>query len=368
MTAPDDHWLPQDDVLGRLPEPFEEEPESLRQDIADELQDHLLSSLGQELQRTPEEKQAKQNVLNRFGDVRKIARQLWFDWMKGKIMTQRITLATTLFMTIACFGICFIGWNMMKQNQEFNNAMLEKLSVIAETSNNPPIVEDKEYTGVSIKLVTETSGGPPATGYRYELTGNFYDRQGTSGATDQISGECDESGIVDFGEILPGSYTLVLRTPWNEFAHHSLFVPRGKAFNKEFVCPKQPPSYSKADITIKLPEDLRKEEIWIMCSFESKPKHQIENWSSENEKRHYTTIHNTQGVIVDSPTSSELSWTGKDALNGKFIYSSYGSSFKPRLTPPSYIESAEYSPALRPDFPALITEIKRIVGKHQLAG
>src|SRR5262249_7249597 len=83
-------WPP--DIAGELPAPRDEEPSSLRQDIADELGDHLKSSFNRELHFTREESSAKRNVLDRFGDPRHVARQLWFDAMKEKIVSQRLTL------------------------------------------------------------------------------------------------------------------------------------------------------------------------------------------------------------------------------------------------------------------------------------
>jgi hypothetical protein len=93
-----------DDIADELPAPRDDEPSSLRQDIADELADHLHSSFVRELHRTPEETSAKQHVLDRFGDPRRVARQLWFDAMKEKIMSQRVNLALSSLLTVACLG------------------------------------------------------------------------------------------------------------------------------------------------------------------------------------------------------------------------------------------------------------------------
>ena len=96
-----------EDITGELPAPRDDEPEHLRQDIADELSDHLDCALNRELYFTQDEQQAKQNVLSRFGNVNRIARKLWFDWMKEKIMSQRLNLAMTTLMTAVCIVLCF---------------------------------------------------------------------------------------------------------------------------------------------------------------------------------------------------------------------------------------------------------------------
>ena len=94
------------DITGDLPAPRDDEPEHLRKDIADELSDHLRCALNRELHSTQNEHQAKQNVLSRFGNVNRIARKLWFDWMKEKIMSQRILTASVVTLTIACVVLC----------------------------------------------------------------------------------------------------------------------------------------------------------------------------------------------------------------------------------------------------------------------
>src|SRR5712675_1973147 len=95
-------WPP--DTADELPAPRDDEPSSLRQDIADELADHLQSSLARELHFTPEESTAKQTILDRFGDPRRIARRLWFDALQEKIMSQRLQLILTSLMTAACLA------------------------------------------------------------------------------------------------------------------------------------------------------------------------------------------------------------------------------------------------------------------------
>ena len=49
---------------------------------------------------------ARQRVLERFGDPAAVARRLWLDAMKGKIMAQRVLIATCLVVMLAC---CHFG-------------------------------------------------------------------------------------------------------------------------------------------------------------------------------------------------------------------------------------------------------------------
>src|SRR5437667_6765646 len=123
------NWPP--DSADDLPAPRDDEPASLRQDIADELADHLQSSFTRELHFTPEETAAKQTVLDRFGDPRRVARQLWFDAMKEKIMSQRLNLVLSSLMTAACLGALGLMGLMLRDSREVNAAILERLQALA---------------------------------------------------------------------------------------------------------------------------------------------------------------------------------------------------------------------------------------------
>jgi hypothetical protein len=90
-----------DSVSMMMPPHRDDEPASLRQDIIDELGDHLARAYNRELLGGVDPTAARQRVLDRFGDPAAMARRLWFDAMKGKIMTQRILIATCLVVILA---------------------------------------------------------------------------------------------------------------------------------------------------------------------------------------------------------------------------------------------------------------------------
>ena len=120
-----------DDIANELPAPRDDEPPSLRQDIADELADHLQSSFAGELHRTPDQAQARQHVLDRFGDPRRVARQLWFDAMKEKIMSQRVNVVLSSLMTVACLLALGLMTVMLRDSREVNAAILARLQALA---------------------------------------------------------------------------------------------------------------------------------------------------------------------------------------------------------------------------------------------
>ena len=90
------------DLAAQLPVPRDDEPASLRQDIVDELSDHLACALNRELLRSRDNQVARDEVLRRFGNPSHVARQLWIDAMKERIMSQRLTLILMTVVASAC--------------------------------------------------------------------------------------------------------------------------------------------------------------------------------------------------------------------------------------------------------------------------
>ena len=99
------------ELSARLPAPRSDEPPSLRQDIVDELADHLHCAMRRELLATRDEPAARRRVLDRFGDPFEVARRLWFQAMWSKIMSQRIMFGAIGVLTIVCLGLTGLtGW------------------------------------------------------------------------------------------------------------------------------------------------------------------------------------------------------------------------------------------------------------------
>jgi hypothetical protein len=109
-----------------LPSPDGNEPPSLRRDITDELADHLATALKRELCGAADEQAARQAVIARFGDPTEVARKLWFDGMKGKLMAQRITLVAALLLVAVCGATGFFAWQSFQQGRDMNLALLEE--------------------------------------------------------------------------------------------------------------------------------------------------------------------------------------------------------------------------------------------------
>ena len=104
-----------DELSAELPTPRDDEPAGLRQDIVDELADHLACAYNRELLRGAGTNEARRRVLHRFGDPAAVARRLWLDAIGGKIMAQRVLIATCLVMAAACFGL--VGLVLSQSNR-----------------------------------------------------------------------------------------------------------------------------------------------------------------------------------------------------------------------------------------------------------
>jgi len=100
-----------DGLAAELPAPRDDEPGGLRDDILDELADHLACAYRRELLRGADAATARQRVLERFGDPAALTRRLWFDAMKGKIMAQRILVVCCILLTVISLSLAFVTWN-----------------------------------------------------------------------------------------------------------------------------------------------------------------------------------------------------------------------------------------------------------------
>jgi hypothetical protein len=267
------NWPPE--TAGDLPAPRDDEPSSLRQDIADELADHLQSSFTRELHFTPEETAAKQSVLDRFGDPRRVARQLWFDAMKEKLMSQRLNLVLSSLMTAACLGALALMGLMLResrlatqalleQSQAANAALLDRLAALAAPAPVPAVAEpakSMEWNSVKIRLVKEKRGGPPAEGFEVRLHGHLLD----TAKEIVIVRTTSADGIADMGLVRPGQHSLDIRSPWNETRSTTLTVLPGQPVTDEIVCPAAVPVDAATSFSVNWPDDLRPKGLWLVA-------------------------------------------------------------------------------------------------------
>lgn len=233
------------DLTARLPPPHDEEPVSLRNDIVDELRDHLVCASDRERRRldvsghVADSQQVKQAVVERFGDPASVARQLWFDAMKGRIMVQRVFLGL-LAALVALVGVGI--WRMtttlgaiVDQNQKATAAILERMGKEQPTAVAAP---SPEWIPVKFTLVQDAPGNPPLVGHEVRLSQQSNDDPRKLG---QLLEKTSSEGIADFGLLPYGSYRLSISSRAGS-THDSLTLRPGRPINQRIVVPGEPPT------------------------------------------------------------------------------------------------------------------------------
>lgn len=116
--------IPPNDVVADLPAPLDDEPPSVRQDIADELADHLACAYRRELLKTADERTAQQQVLDRFGNPQRIAYQLWFQALWGRIMLNRFGRIVQGLKIVGGLLVLFFVFRMAEQQTALHNQLV----------------------------------------------------------------------------------------------------------------------------------------------------------------------------------------------------------------------------------------------------
>jgi hypothetical protein len=268
----------QDGLSALLPAPRDDEPASLRQDILDELADHLSCAYRGEVLRGTEASVARARVLERFGDPAAVARRLWLDAMKGKIMAQRVLVATCLVVTIASLLLAGMVWlqsvqaarqlalaeqraaEAMVESRRNSAEMLKQLQVMAKGDKSTSAVD---WIPVTFKLTQERIDGPPATGYKVHLG------KGTGGSmrAGSINRESDDKGQVDFGVVQPGDWEFRIFQPsedgrgWRTQGNINVLPATEVA--KTIICPADYKENVPVGIRVDWPADLADSELQV---------------------------------------------------------------------------------------------------------
>ncbi len=231
------------ELSAKLPPPHDEEPAQLRHDILDELRDHLDCAADRERRRLEVSGQPAnkvtvwQSVIERFGDPASVARRLWFDAMKGRLMTQRVMLGA-----VAVGLIALVGWMtilsrsltaVIDENQKATAAILERLGrekAVESTPNRP------EFVPVKISLVQKSPDGIPVVGQVVYL--DQHPGEQTFHLGDQ-SESTDLHGIADFGILPFGVYNLRIESIGGTL-EEQITLRLGRPFDLRIVVPGAP--------------------------------------------------------------------------------------------------------------------------------
>ncbi len=289
-----------DAISARLPEPRDDEPAGLRQDIVDELADHLACAYRRELLRGASSTAARAPSSSDSAIRRSSARRLWLDHMKGKIMTQRILIATCLVVMAACITAVGLSWHWMThdkllrsqmasevmeanrrmsaalaESQAANQEMLKQMREMSQATLHPVSVE---WNPVTFKLTEETADGPPTAGFsltltsleRYPTMGGQGGFGGAGAAVKNIRRISDASGAVNFGSVQPGDYQFGVAKNWDTGYYRTqgqLNVAPGSKVEKSIICPKAPPERATVRVRCAWPADLAREQLVLRVPF-----------------------------------------------------------------------------------------------------
>ncbi|MES1213838.1 MAG: carboxypeptidase-like regulatory domain-containing protein, partial [Singulisphaera sp.] len=263
--------IPPDDISADLPAPRDDEPRELRRDIADELADHLASSLGHERLKEDQirgrsEEELTSAVLDRFGDPGQVARRLWWDAMREKIMAQRFMMGVSLVAAAAAIAaVVLLGQmvstsratqeQLLADQREWMQAVLTELRTPRESANGAD--PSDQWQLLRVKLVDDA--GQPVTGDVY------CNQQGESGVNQQIPTDAD--GVADFGHLPTGPYTIMARATKTGELGGSLRILLGPARPTEYsiACPSSEPELVGPRFAIDVPDDLAAEPLYFVA-------------------------------------------------------------------------------------------------------
>ncbi len=255
-------------LSAELPPPRDGEPPSLRQDILDELADHLACAHKRELLRGIGASDARAHVLEQFGDPVAVARRLWLDAMKERIMLQRVVVAACLVVMLICVGFTGSAWIQMNRTREAlaeshatNKELLGQIRQVSETLRHR---RSPDWNPVRLKLTQGSADGPPVARVNVILHRSREDPAVT------LSRTSDASGIVDFGVVQPGEYRFGINIRWDggwEDGTGLINVQPGSELLKTVICPKTPPERVPVTVRCRLPADLEAQNAVLYADF-----------------------------------------------------------------------------------------------------
>jgi len=256
-----------DSLHDDLPAPHPDEPPRLRDDIADELNDHLACAMRRELLKDNDDKAATKRVLARFGNPARIARQLYLVAMKEQIMKDRITIGLMTAMVAMCAAMLLAVWTMMSRAERSQQALIAQLVSMKEQASTR--VMPPEWGSLTIELTDHH--GKPIAGERFYVGGKMY----RADELLELNLTTDEQGRIVLDPIRAATqYTVWMRAPktWG-YVNNDLFLKPGEHRVLNLQSPPPPGSAAATFNNIVLPEDSSELALPLQCVFVPKRSH-----------------------------------------------------------------------------------------------
>jgi len=269
-----------------FPSPRRQEPAGLRRDILDELADHLAFAAEDETEKHGlDGQQAWARAVARFGNPDALARRLWWDAMKERIMRDWIQTGIVAVCALSVVVMAVFLVKNIRQMQTMQITQAELLKAVQGISERQQ--PESANLSLDVEVRRGTLDGPPAQGVRVTLSGSL-----TPNNKVNVSLETDASGRVKFQPVPQGSYEISLEDPQSRMAlklSHSLFA--GKGSNVRVVAPAFSPVETRFAIEPSLP--FRDERVLVFATFNAEAKAGEFTWN-----RHGTLLAGRAGVYA----------------------------------------------------------------------
>lgn len=270
--------MPYDEIAADLPPPGDDEPESLRQDLLDELADHLTCAMARETQLEQVVRQdpgstAWGRVVARFENPRAVMFRLWRDAMWERLMMQRV-VSWMMIVTLGalCLGMVFVVRSVNQQQlamaqqqqamalqQQEIAATLQRISEqSAREAAASKTAASIEWVPVEIRLASAEAGEAVPKGFKVRLS-----RTNSQDSMPPWEAVIDESSYVRFPMVHYGTYQLRVLAPWGESTMSSVNIHPGTPLSLTVGCPTaalQPISVRPEFV---LPDDLKQRPLHI---------------------------------------------------------------------------------------------------------
>lgn len=174
-------------------------------------------------------------------------------------MSQRIMTGLSAVMAVCCIAVVGIAWSMMQESRAFNLQMLEQFKLAQERSAGE---SSGEMQPIEFQLVSKGDTEKPPTGFIGKLTRLVEKDQMFS--VDAVS---DQAGLLDFGKLPWGKYSLSIEAPWGESPGlKQITTVPGRKYKETIVCPAHAPQQVEIEFQVNW-KDQPEDEAYLLCDF-----------------------------------------------------------------------------------------------------
>jgi hypothetical protein len=226
-------------------------------------------------------------TLARFGDPAAVARGLWRDAMKEKIMAQRLMSVMVVVASAACVMCAAFMWQLVQSNRESQQSLLaaqrEMLAAAIAKLQQSAVAagpsESELWQLLRVKVVDPEGQAVAATatcsGKSFGSGNDIHQREAT-----------DAQGIADFGRLPTGQYTISVHVDSShEFSSGtSIILGPGRPSELTIKCPLELPDPVAVHFAISPPAKLETQPLYYVIWLSPRGRSFAgQSWHSDNE-------------------------------------------------------------------------------------